>query len=771
MSKRAFYVIITLIVGLMFVLCDAFVLCAQETESDEFTLEEITVTAQKRAENQQRVAIAMDVIPADGLREVGKFAIDDILSNVSTVMVQKSADGMRISLRGYSDLTGTNFGQSTSTPAVAVNIDGVYSSRKDTGRALYDMERVEVLFGPQSTMYASNSPGGIVNIETASPKLDKYEASGVLEYGNFNLLHTEGMVNVPASDILALRASFQTLVHDGYISNGGDDEDIKSARLKALLKPNDKFSFTVTGEMIKTSTHQSGSSVDAFVNQGDVANPWYSSRTLGGPNFDTTKKINGLVDLDMGAIGSLSVMANYADHKGGRDDQMRQPDGTLVHMIYDTYGDETGVEVRMTSAPDFLFKWILGFNYYDSEDWLDGLGYDESGNLIMYDGSIVNSGQDTPQYRLSGGVETAKAAFANVTYPLTDRFRVTGGYRISWDDYVFKNSEIRGAPPPSPPGTMEDTGYPVPSQSANNYNRPDYKLGIEYDLGPNSMLFADYATSYRVQAMGGGKPGGSTTGSYNETFPPETLDAFSVGAKNRFFDNTLQLNTTAFYYDYKNFAAGDMQFGYYGPIPATEENFNAQLSSPDPNASGFGDGIWYGLDIQSTMLLTAKDTVNFSLSYLHSEWTDLVFDYYYDYKLAGGFGQPSTYLDVQPAPTVSFNGKPMTMSPDWTVTLSYTHKFMLQNGASIDGRIDSKYKSAYELSWRHAKDYPNNYQEVFVNGDVMLVYYSADGKWTFSGYCKNVRNYAEKRSYFGEPANELRIGPPRTYGAVLSVKF
>jgi len=740
---------------------------AQEEASDEFTLEEITVTAQKRAENQQKVAIAMDVIVADELKSLGKTDIDEILSNVSSVMVQKSADGLRVSLRGYSDAAGTNFGQSTSTPVVAVNIDGVYSSRKDSGTSLYDMERVEVLFGPQSTLYASNSPGGIVNVETASPKLDKYEASGTLEYGNFNLLHTEGMVNVPISPIMSLRGAFQTKVHDGYISNGGDDEDSKSARLKALLQPSDKFSFTVTAELIKTTTHMSGSSVDGFVNQDDRSDPWTTTRTLSGPNFNTSKKISARLDWDLG-FTYLSLVPAYAKHKGGRSDQMRQPDGTTVSNIYETYGKEKGIEVRMASAPDFFFKWILGFNYYDSEDWLDGLGYDESGDLIVYAGENVTSGFETPMYRLSAGVEEAKAVFANATYPVTDRFRVTAGIRESWDDYVFYNSELRGAPPPAPPGSMEDTGYPKPSESANRYKRPDYKVGIEFDLGTNSMVYADYSTSYRVQAFGGGKPG-ATSGSYSEEFPPETLKAYSVGAKNRFFENTLQLNAAAFYYDYKNFAAGDMQFGYYGPMNA--EEFDARMSGPDPNASSFGDGKWYGLDIQSTYLVGPNDSVNMSLSYLHSEWTDLIFDYYYDYKITAAFMQPATFADVAPADTVSFNGKPMTLSPELTISLSYAHKFNFASGASMDGRIDAKYKSAYELSWRHAKDYPNNYQEAFINGDVTVIYYSADGKWNISGYVKNFRNYAEKRSYFGEPANELRIGPPRTFGGVVSVKF
>jgi iron complex outermembrane recepter protein len=751
----------------MFVFGEAICIYAQETKAEEFTLEEITVTAQKRAENQQKVAIAMDVIPAEELKSLGRSDIDDILSNVSNVMVQKSADGMRVSLRGFSDSAGTNHGQSTSSPAVAVNTDGVYTNRKDGGSDLYDIDRVEVLFGPQSTMYASTSPGGIVNIETAKPKIDKYEASGTLEYAKFNLLHTEGMVNVPVNSITSMRAAFQTKTHDGYISNGGDDEDSKSGRLKMLLQPNDKFSFNVSGEFIKSTTHNSGSSVTGFVNQSAVSDPWASTQTLSNPDHSITKKISGKIDWDL-SFSSLSLIAAYSTHGGDRDEVMNFT-GDYNHYIYKSKGRENNVEVRFASPPDFFFKWLVGFNYYKASDWLDGMDYDQSGNLIYV--TPTNTGVLTAEYRHSGGLEDAKAVFANATYPVTDSFRVTGGIRKSWDDFDFVNFEVRRGPG----GGFEDTGAGSGMHNKMNYSKPDYKLGVEYDVGKNSMVYADYSTSYRLQAFGGGKPGGGSITS-TEDYPPEQLKAFTTGTKNRFLDNTLQLNASIFYYDYKNFMAGDMVMGYTGPLGADgnldSTVFDGTLTSPDPNGSTFGDGKWYGLDLQSTYLIGGNDTVNLSVSYIHSEWTNMTFNYYYKYIVTGmgGPGMPVEFNQVQLATPVSYNGMSMTNSPEWTVNISYAHKFIFSNGSFIDGRIDAKYKSAFRMTWKEV-DYPNNYQEAFTNADLTGTYNNADGKYTLSAYVKNVRNYAEKRSYFGAPANELRIGSPRTFGGVLSVKF
>jgi iron complex outermembrane recepter protein len=233
-KRRSFNAFLVLIVGLMFVFGDAFFVCAQETKSEEFTLEEITVTAQKRAENQQKVAISMEVISSADIKELGKTNLDEILTNVSSAIVQKAADGYRISLRGISDDSSASFGQSMATPTVAINTDGVYSNRKDTGSSLYDVERVEVLYGPQSTMYSSASPGGIVNVVTASPKLDRYEVSGSIESGSYSLLNLQGALNVPVAEQVALRASVQSSKRDGYLTGGGDNENSKSARLRAL---------------------------------------------------------------------------------------------------------------------------------------------------------------------------------------------------------------------------------------------------------------------------------------------------------------------------------------------------------------------------------------------------------------------------------------------------------------------------------------------------------------------------------------------------------
>jgi iron complex outermembrane recepter protein len=221
--NRYYSGIIILVLALCFFIRDIAWVYAAEGDAEEFTLEEITVTAQKRAENQQKVAIAMDVITGDQLAETGKTNVNDILSGISTVMVNNSNDGMRVSIRGLTEYEESSNGMHTSTPSVAVNIDGAYNSRSSAGQNLFDIERVEVLYGPQSTLYASTSPGGIVNVVTVAPKTDRYSANASIEAGNYGLKNIQFAGNVPiVKDIFAIRLASQIYKRDPFVSGASD---------------------------------------------------------------------------------------------------------------------------------------------------------------------------------------------------------------------------------------------------------------------------------------------------------------------------------------------------------------------------------------------------------------------------------------------------------------------------------------------------------------------------------------------------------------------
>jgi len=702
---------------------------AQDSGSDEFTLEEITVTAQKREENQQKVAIAMQTFSGDELRELGYNDLDEIISQISNAFVNTAGDGMRVSLRGMADTIvtmGALNDMSISTPTVAVNVDGVYSSRRKSGSGLYDMERVEVLYGPQSTLYATSSPGGIVNIVTAEPKTDKYEAGGTLEYGNYNNLQMQGMVNAPVSDKIALRAAFNTSVRDGYLANGADDDDSKSARLKALFKPSDRLSFILTGELTNRGGH-GYSGTAAFISESDVDDPWDNSNVQGPgggaqpPRYHKMKKVFGHFEWDFG-LGSLTVIPSYLVEDEFATMSRANPfTGETTTSSIDREGSEKGAELRMASSSDSRIKWILGANHYKSD----------TNEMNM---------PDTGYYEYRVVTQTTDAFFGNITYAVSDNIRINAGARKSDDETYLSEQMLKSA---AETGAPED--FLVVMEAATKYSEPDFKIGVEYDVSENSMLYADWSSSYRA------------VGYVLKQMDPERIYAYTVGSKNRFFGNKVQVNVSAFYYDYKD------KVEEFGRVADPDNNRATDLGTVTN-----GQLRKYGVDVEASTIITKNDRLDFSISYLNSEYTELEFD----------FVNPR-FQDQD------YTGKPETFCPDWTLTAKYSHNFNLPNGGTLTARLDSRYQSKLLVTFadKYQEGYPGMayedyfilydqgdfiWQEAYHMSNLSLIYAHPDGKWTLNGYVKNLEDYAVKKNIM---KGSMMIGPPRTYGAILSVRF
>jgi len=775
--------LLALTVAFIFALGDVSAVFAQESADEEFTLEEITVTAQKREENQQKVPIAMEVISGEAMKEIGKNDIDQILSTVSSVIINKASDGMRVTLRGMANDQNNFGGMQASTPTVAVNMDGAFTQRNAAGNNLYDIERVEVLYGPQSTLYSSSTPGGVVNVITASPKLNQFEGSVSLEGGNYSLKRGELTLNVPVMSKLALRAAVSVNKRDGYLSNGAEDEDTKSARLKALYKATEELSFQLIGEYSKSGGQGFGG-VALFEDQDEKDNPWtaQTSEQGGKPNEDSiNKKYSGRIDWDMG-FASLAIVPSYTPRDSENTSVQTSRDGSYEVSNYrNMFGNEKSVEARMTSGPDSPFTWIFGLTYYHSWEQV----YSDGHRLDT--GALENT---TDRYQNN----RSKAVFGNITYPVTDRVRVTGGIRYTDESNYSYNLESGR--------NMDENGVAQPEIVNMQYSDPDFKVGMEYDLAENSMLYTDYSTSYRTQGMAYDENG--------DPLPPEKLKALSLGSKNRFFGNRMQVNASAYYYWYKNYLAttgvNTLSDNYIGispqtGLPVTASNglleytdvngdgvftpgtdialdgSGPQGNAMDQNAKQVGDATVYGIDISTNTMVTQDFKVDFSVSYLKKEFTSLFFN----------FNNITNSLGV---PDLDYSGKEFTFAPHWTINAGFSYTIQLPDGGTLTPSFDTRYQTSYNMYMLDTVigitrdsttgvasvtlDNIGRYtvQEAYHLSNFNLVYFHNSGRWTLSGYVKNLENYAVKRSVMimGN-ASDLMIGPPRTYGGVLTVRF
>jgi iron complex outermembrane receptor protein len=707
---------------------------AQEEDDTEFFLEEITVTAQKRSENQQKVAVAMDVITSDNINEMGKNDIDEVLSSIPGVIINKASDGLRVSIRGMANDMNEKEGRHFSSVSVAVNTDGVSSNITNSSGGLYDIERVEVLYGPQSTLYASTSPGGIVNVVTANPKMDTYEGNGTFEIGNYNLLHTAGSVNAPVSDTIAFRAAFSTTTRDGYLSNGSDDEDTKSGRIKALYTPTDKLSILLATELSRIDG-KGFSGVTAFVDQDDQDDPWETDDETGSPRYENMDKYYGKADLDLD-FATLTIIPSYSKLESSSSTTSTDNDGASTESVDEGETEEKSLEARMASNENDKMKWVAGYIWYETEDTMHASTYTED---VLSEWRDMQSEQEI------------SALYGNLTYSLAETARLTAGIRYNWDrtwSYSLGYPDNRGE------GAQE---------TELEYHKANYKLGFEYDLSESSMLYSDWSTSYRARAQ---------FDSDGNPFPAEEMAAYTIGAKNRFFDNKFQLNVSGFYYDYENYLATTNVSTIY------DENGNGIMdadeteTTQDENAKQVGDARVYGVDLQTTTVLSSKDRFDFSVSYLKKYFTHLYFDFY---EITNSLGVDD----------LDYSGKDMPFAPRWSISASFSHDFSLPNGGILTATLDSRYQSSYKIyfldtvlniesdgSVTELEVADIAYQEAHHISNAALVYAHPEGKWTLTGYVKNLENYAVKRNLelMGGVTN-FRVGSPRTYGAILSVKF
>jgi len=321
-----------------------------------------------------------------------------------------------------------------------------------------------------------------------------------------------------------------------------------------------------------------------------------------------------------------------------------------------------------------------------------------------------------------------------------------------------------------------------------NVSKPDYKLGLQYDLSDAMMLYGNFTSSFRTDSM--------AMSNNNGVRPPESLKSYTIGAKTRLLDNTIQLNTSAYYYQYKNkiaqesrasanytqaeleamsfakdtvtydsntksystISAGTSYWTYLNrsgaPNSSTDADGNTVYELQDGGFQNWGDARTIGLDASVSWVASAKDMVEVSASYLNNKWTKLRFNYLYE----------AVWSDK------NYDGEAGPNSPKFSATASYEHNFDIGSYGTLTPRVDAQYKSKFNLIF-NASAYPGySSQEAYTQWNGSLAFNHASGKWSANAIVKNATNYAVKRSYDSDQ-NTMMIGDPRTFGVTLSVKF
>lgn len=761
---------------------------AQDTAAadEKITLEEVIVTAERRAEDLQKTAIAITALDAEALANVGVSQAEDLNKLVPGLGIAQGGSSTQVYVRGVGNY-GTN---ALADPAVAFNIDGIYLGRfSGVSGNFYDLARVEVLKGPQGTLYGRNATGGAINIVTNKPT-DEFAAAAGVEAGNYSLRKANGFVNVPLSDAVAMRIAGQWTDRDGYQTDGYDDDESRSARLHLQFKPNDGTSVLLTGlytEIGGMGAVQIPVTTAGYVNND---NPWLGlseaapiallgavspsappDLVINGLSRDdgeldiTVKSVTAQFEQDVG-FGSLALIGNYMDTQ---NDSKSYGPGFLFWQ--DDEAQQSSIEARLSGETGAL-RWVGGLYYYEEDQstkyWVD------QGFLFNQTGDDLDLTDET------------SAVFGELTYSLTDRLRLTGGVRYTvekktQDGQIFNRqgtaagtscAALTGAPPvfistiaaviPQAAVNGNGVAYPFPYcrdvQSGElEWNDTSWKVGLNFDVTDDSMLYATVSRGFKA----GGFFAAGDNAQVGNTFEPETLTAYAVGSKNRFADDRLQLNAELFFWDYKDHQESYLA-GLYPSTTAPVFGFVTQAA----------DAEIYGLDLELDALITDYDQIGLKAQYLHAEYTDA------NFVVARPNTQPPstvcspTQSTINPTRyTVNCNGQQMPRSPEISLTAEYHHSFVFSGGAALVPGLYAQYSASY---WSAVDYNPLQKQDAYTMYGADLTFRPASESWSLSAYGTNLTEedvYSNSFMYPGTNVAMNALRAPRTYGVRVNVSF
>lgn len=548
-------------------------------EVDQGAIGEIIVTAQKRSESVQKTPLAVTAVSGDLLRSSGIATVADLKQSVPTLQLGLFFGVPALTLRG---ITLNALGPAVEAP-IAFHTDGVYSGRPSAALSgFYDVQRVEVLRGAQGTLYGRNATGGSINIITAdpTPELDGYAQA---TYGTDNHVAIEGAVGGPLSDKVQVRVAARSDSHDGYginefTGNEIDDNQENAVRAKIKFIPTDNLTILLAGDYYHNRSHPGihfQGTVSGGPLWGETPPPFLVGFVPGvGPsklrnvsqdydplNVGTFWGLSSTIDLDMGGIALKSITS----YRSSKSVSLGDVDLTSASLISPARvaddANQFSQELQIIGDSDSA-KWIVGAYYFHEKDIGSTTAAFSNAYLWLFGGSPSTIYNAQGLYSGTSVKTDAYAIFGQYTQRVTGQLSITLGGRYSIETKEFVNQNTLDLATPfdlafmgTVPATLAiqcgkglpTIGYAgtgVACDPNKTWKAFTPKVGIDFQLTPQTLLYASYTKGF--------KSGAFNLGIVQEPVKPEKLDDFELGIKSTFLDGKLRTNLAGFYYDYQD---------------------------------------------------------------------------------------------------------------------------------------------------------------------------------------------------------------------------
>ncbi|AKH42882.1 iron complex outermembrane receptor protein [Altererythrobacter atlanticus] len=799
---------------------------AQEEENAPDTAEEgqppqqkglgdIIVTAQRVEQLSQRAPLPIDVIQPEELAQQNVLRAEDLSRITPALAATGGAGGTTVFfVRGVGNTTVNAY----SDPAISFNYDGVYIGRpSSTSGVFYDLERVEVLKGPQGTLYGRNATAGAINVIPTRPKLGEVSGRFMFGYGNYDWLTGEAAVNLPIGEKVAMRASGSVARRDAFLTDGTGNQREHAGRFQIYAEPNPDLTLRIGADY----AHQGGASASGFY-LGAV-DPTFGPTGFAGYNFTPTgfPRTQGLIDpasnalLSQRFIGQLGRTGAVVDSSPFNDNDYWGITGELTYST--DLGTLTVQPAYREASLEYAFAGAFRRGYTKEEDsqtsleirWAgmlgDSIDYQIGGMYFDEDISAnahYNQQSLVPYQEFSTGTESW-AGFSMVTFHVTGQLSLTAAGRYTSDKKSFdgtSNVYILFCGNPAPPqdfcpdlpfAPLLDTeeafqdfytsrGIPVtpvplfvlPPQAGGSQTAPfvlrspividsalkndkfTYRLAAQYEFTPRNMVYASFETGYHA--------GGFSFARGVETYEPETIRAYTLGSKNRLFENRVQLNVEAFLWKYRNQQFS--QFGY-------------DLGNPPSTVfltRNIGNSTIKGVDIDLEVMPTETTQLSANVQYLDARYDSFVY-----YAPNQGL-PPNTACSYSPTTqttpggtinvfAIDCSGNRSFNSPKWSLNLNArqeiplgTHKAVLQGGTRYRS---SSYSTADYLPYLKSRGNFVSYASITLT--------DADESKFVTLYVNNIEDNQRLLGGTTNPAGLIvsNAEQPRTYGVRIGSNF